>query len=204
MVSFVVNWLFGLVAAVLLGAFLIRKLRHSTVYLSGSFGFVGMTFGKGEDDRLQPVSRDRYERILERFVQGDLFDTLWVSMEFDRYGGVVLSHEEGEIEMSISFRILKEPDRARTFREQMTTWGYPAPEENQSNVGFGPDSESLDLNYRLVNDFQQLLQAVDRTLGALQGGVDDVIFVHAWRSQDGPTGTGIKVNPMKDVLAEVP
>jgi hypothetical protein len=144
-----------------------RRLRGATVYLSGPFGFVGMS-SKGEDDKLQPVTRDRYERVLQRFVDGDLFDNLLISRQLDPQGGVVIGHEDYGVGLEISFHSLKEPERLAQFCEKMASAGYIPFEENPWDVGLGLDMECLTLEYRFANDFDLLLEAVDFSLELLQ------------------------------------
>jgi hypothetical protein len=198
-----VAWFVVVVGVALFAVWAAKRLRGATVYFSHSLGFTAYRFGSEEDD-IRPVPRDRYERILRRFAQGDLFDTLWVSLRHDPNGGVVLSLEEDETQMDVSFRSLKEPERLAAFREGMARNGHLPAEENPWNVGLGVDSESVTLEYRLPTDYEGLSEAVDRALSLLQEPEGNAMFVHAWRSQDGPHGVGIKVQPRRDVLAEVP
>ncbi|RYG19176.1 hypothetical protein EON82_21775 [bacterium] len=197
-------WIAAALGIAVAVALALRWLRGATVYWAHRYGYTAYSFGVGEDDKLRPVSRERYERILARFVQGDLFDALWVSRVLDRYGGVVLSNEGVEIELSLSFRSLKETERMEAFRERMAELGHTPTEEHPWNVGMGEDMESLRLEYVLPKDLDRIGDVVDQALEALQGEGGETVFVHAWRSQDGPTGVGLKVRRERDVLAEIP
>jgi hypothetical protein len=181
-----------------------RRLARSTVYLSHPGGFVAHSFAKRQ--KLRPVPRDRYERILQRFVQGNLFDALWIAHhpKGDDEGGLTVSLEEDEVRMDVSFLALKEPDRLAAFRERMESWEYAPTSENPWNIGMGEDLESVTLEYRFERDLEKVRQVVERALETLEGPAGSEVFVHAWRSQDGPIGMGIKVVPDRDVLAEVP
>lgn len=197
------GWLLA-VFVLALGIFVVYRLRGATVYLSNPMGYTAINFGTSEEDKLRPVSRERYERLLARFAKGDLFDELWVSHVHDRYGGVVLSNEGEETELSLSFRSLKEPDRIDAFRERMAACGYRPTEEHPYNVGMGEAMESLRLEYVLPTDLDEVRRATDLALTALQGEAGESIFVYPWRSQDGPGRFWITVRPPRDVLSEVP
>jgi hypothetical protein len=197
-------WLAITVVIAAMLAWVAFRLRHGgTIYLSYPGGFRSYSFGAGESEP-RSVPRDRYERILRRLIQGDLFDFLWISHNSEDDGGLGLYLEEGEVEMHVSFLSLKEPERLADFRQSMRTWGYTPTAEDPWNEGMGEDLESVTFRYRFEKDLECVRQAAERALGALEGPAGSELFVQAWRSQDGPRGTGIKVVPKRDVLAEVP
>jgi hypothetical protein len=198
-----VGWILAVVAICLVG-FVVLLVRGATVYLSHPMGYTAFNFGTSAESKLRPVSRDRYERILARFVQGDLFDELWVSLNDDEYGGLVLSNEGVETELSVSMPFLKEPERIDSFRTRMASFGYLPTDEQPFNVGMGDDMESLMLDYRVPTEFGALRRAADVALEALQGRARETMFVHAWRSKDGAGRFWITVRLPRDVLSEVP
>ena len=92
-----------LAAAVLLipltAARLLFGLRNAQLNFPG--GFISSVSGSG--NRLQPASPDRYERLLARYVKGDLFDSLWVAHREATDSGIVMSHERPQTEISVGF-----------------------------------------------------------------------------------------------------
>jgi len=174
-----------------------------TIYIPRANGFRAISIG-ASDHKLRPVSIDRYERILRRFVVGDLFDNLWIAHDpKGNYGGFVFSLEGRRIELDVSFRPLAEPDRLAAFRQAMEAWNYVLASENRWNVGLGDHSESVTLRYRFARK-TDLLQVAERVLTVLDGPRGDMMCVHAWRSQDGPQRGRITVIRSKDLLAEIP
>lgn len=188
-------------AAVAWAAFIL--LRGGTVYMPRPDGYTA--FSPGGGDELRPVPRDRYDRILRRFIRGDLFDSLWIAHQpKDGQGGLTLHLDGDEVEMEVSFLSLKDPDRLAAFRKSMKSRGYAAAKEDPWNVGLGQDLESVTLEYRFKKDLDGIRKAVEGALDKEDGPAGDEVYVYVWRSQDGPGGTGIKVVLRKDVLAEVP
>jgi hypothetical protein len=180
-----------------------RLRGGGTVYFSRPNGYRALTLGS--ESELRPVPLDRYDRILHRFIQGDLFDSIWIANHpKDDDGGLVLSLGGDEVEMTVSFVVFKEPERLAAFRQCMKSWGYAPVAEDPWNVGMGEDFESIAFKYRFERDVEQVRQVVERALHTLEGPAGTEVYVNAWRSQDGPGQLGIRVVPRQDILAEVP
>lgn len=191
------GWTVGILGLLLIAAAIFVRRRGYTFF--HPFGFIASKAMEG----LRPVARDRYARILDRFFQGDRFDTLWLSHADGEEGGLILTRVESQIELSVSFFPLKEPDRILAFRNQMTLWGLTEPEESHGNVGLGADHEVLTLDYRVPPDEESLRPLIDRILGYLQGPPGETIYVAAWQTYPLPQGFALRLNPSESVLDKI-
>jgi hypothetical protein len=197
-------WVIVAIAAVASLAWVLSKLNGATVYRSHDAGFSAYTLGSASAAP-RAVSAERFERVLERFVRGDLFDGLSVHRQGSGdQGGVGLFMEGGRVEASISFLRLKEPERVAAFRDRMAAHGYTTTDETEWNVGMGIDLDSVTLDYELPRRVEDIRLWVWRALEAEAAEPVRDVAVVLWSSKDGPGDSGIRIVPHRDYLREVP
>ncbi len=183
-----------------LAAAFVSRFKGFKVYLSHPSG--GFT-GYGIEENLTPISEERWQRILQVFVKGELFDCLHLTRHNDPYGGFTLAHREGEVELMCSFLVLKFPEKVTAYRDAMKSCGYIPADEFPWNVGLGEDMENLSLTYRCQPEFQAVLELSQHALDLLDGPSKD-LYIHIFRSQDGPDGRGVKVIKPQNILEQIP
>lgn len=118
----------------------------------------------GGEEILSPVSPARFERICDRLIEGDLFDTVRVSHYKWTLGSVLLEMDDGYVRVSLDFS--REPHLAAAFQSSMVARGYDSIPLSKGANGLPlfvhrvrPRPEEV---ARLVADMLELRQEVPR------------------------------------------
>ncbi len=195
MVWFIVT----VVVCVVAFAFL-RYFRGSTVYVSNESGDYS---AYGASETATPVSKDRYNRILQSFIRRDIFDILSVARGQDDRQGLGMFHDHGKILIMVPFRRLKNPEKITSFRGAMKRLGYIPSKEHPWNVGLGEDMESVSLYYQSEARFEPLRDITNHALTLLDARPLTEYFVSVSRSDD-LDFSKFKVVPRRKLLDELP
>ncbi|RYG29309.1 hypothetical protein EON81_26955 [bacterium] len=186
---------------VALGLYVVGMKAGVALYISHPLGFYAFHASAGQ---VHTVDSDRFQRIVLRLLEGDLFDGISVSRIREDADGIILSVDKGALELSVTFRNRKEARKAREFRAQMKAWGYSAADENVWNIGLGDEMESHSIDYLIPLNSETILDLIPRVLTHLEGEETGSYWVTAWRSKDGPgAGRGISIRRPLDPIPQI-
>jgi hypothetical protein len=157
-----------LVVVVLLGG--------NRFYLAGSWGF----FGNPTDTDDHIVSNEQFARIIEWLLSCDRPVILWVSLQGDKYGGVVLSTIDDKPTLSVSFKTHAEREERARFKLAMANSGYENEEDSRGfNGGAGEQHRVTHIEFPLSPSSEETRAMIDLALSLLEEPNEGMYHVSA-------------------------
>ncbi|MGV3615052.1 MAG: hypothetical protein ACO1SV_06930 [Fimbriimonas sp.] len=171
------NWLIIALMVIVSGA-LFRSLRvkppgrSSLIEVASAYstGSDADEEDEGEDPAPEPVSRDRYERIVQRFIAGDFSDHLAIWHPADPEFQLTLLPENGEIQILLPFTLPREADRLASLQAALAKDGHAPKNVHRVRARIGIKVHILD--YRAPAAPEPILALTDAILSHLQGPSD--------------------------------
>jgi hypothetical protein len=198
-------WLVIGVALVLvvIGALAVMRRSGGAVYFFRNNGFTALSTGH----RSQPhhLSADGLRTAIQRLVPADVFDMLWVSTRDDEYTGLIVTVESGTPVLSVDFKTHSEQARREGFKGAMASRGFSGTEDsNGFNGGLGEEFRVTTIEYRLPRAPEQILDAVQAALSALDPAPANGYFAKG-SSLAATVGSrpGVKFVPDSDPLGDL-
>ena len=120
----------------------------------------------------------KLHEVIERFLQRDLFDALWVSWTDDQRSGIVLHSGEGVPKLWVSFQPGPDPSQIDSFAKAMACLGLaPGDSARAMPPSFVAEEGQASLEYVLADSTDSISLAIKAALTNLSGIPPERYFV---------------------------
>jgi len=171
-------------------------IRRSTVYFVGNSGYVAYSVS---EPPAHHVTDAEFNKVIRRFLPGDLFDMLWVSRSDDRYSGLMLTLEGGSPVLSVSFKTQSEQAKLKSFKDALSPLGYVPTENSDGHNGVLTEEYRVTmLEYTLPKSAEAVVEVVNAALANLDPSVKSEYYVSGSSFANGPGASpGVKSEPAR-------
>jgi hypothetical protein len=204
------KWILGGVGATVLIAILLvaTVLRKGEAHVGSSDHLTNKAVRDDWDEHhVQPPILNS---VVERFIPGDLFDTLWLSHEKDQDSGLIVGIHNGEPDLHIYLKKHKDEAQIKAVSDAMNKAGFAGSSQNESFDGRMSEADRFTtFTYHVPKDPSVIIKAVNTALNTMQPGAPPGYYMsgHNFAKEFPSKGHGVfirgKTDPLRDFLNQV-